>query len=92
MGDIERGEVWRLVTPILMHCNQILHIVFNLLMFRMLGTLIEVRRGTLRLAVLVLVSAAVSNYGQYQWMVRTDESGRSWACRASSTRSSATSG
>ncbi len=76
MGDIERGEVWRLMTPIFMHATRNpLHIVFNLLMFRMLGTLIEVRRGTLRLAVLVLVSAAVSNWGQYEWMVRRDEVG-----------------
>jgi GlpG protein len=70
LKDIERGEVWRLVTPALMHANPI-HILFNLLMFRQLGTLIEVRRGTLRLAVLLLVSAAISNYGQYLWDERT---------------------
>ncbi len=70
LKDIERGEVWRLFTPALMHANPI-HILFNLLMFRQLGTLIEVRRGTLRLAVLVLVSAAISNCGQYFWDERT---------------------
>ncbi len=70
LQDIERGEVWRLFTPALMHAG-VVHILFNMLMLRLLGTLIEVRRGTLRLAALILVSAAVSNYGQYEWMVRT---------------------
>jgi GlpG protein len=74
LRDIEHGEVWRLVTPSFMHGNP-LHIVFNLLWLRLLGTLIEVRRGTLRLAALVLVSAAVSNYGQYLWMERMDDVG-----------------
>jgi GlpG protein len=72
LADIKRGEVWRLVTPALMHGSPI-HLVFNLLMFRLLATLVEVRRGTLRLAVLVLVSAAVSDYGQYLWMERMDD-------------------
>ena len=34
--------------------------------------MIEVRRGTLRLAVLILISAVISNLGQYFWMERTD--------------------
>ncbi len=76
LADIRHGEVWRLVTPIFMHsAYNPLHIIFNLLWLRLLGTLIEVRRGTLRLAVLVLVSAAVSNYGQYLWMERMDDVG-----------------
>jgi GlpG protein len=74
LDDIRRGQVWRLVTPAFMHGNPI-HIVFNLLWLRMLGMLIEVRRGTLHLAVLVLVSAAVSNYGQYLWMERMGDPG-----------------
>jgi GlpG protein len=69
LDDIGRGQFWRLITPALMHANPI-HIVFNMLMFRQLATLIEVRRGTLRLAVLFLIAAAVSNYGQYLWMER----------------------
>jgi GlpG protein len=74
LADIERGEVWRLFTPALMHANPI-HILFNMMWLRYLGTLIEVRRGTLRLAILFLVSAAVSNYGQYLWMERVGEVG-----------------
>lgn len=69
LKNIERGEIWRLVTPALMHGRPI-HIIFNMLMLRYLGTMIEVRRGTLRLAILFLVSAAVSNYGQFWWMER----------------------
>jgi GlpG protein len=72
LSDIERGEVWRLFTPVLMHASP-LHLVFNMLWVRYLGTLIEVRRGTPRLAILLLVSAAVSNYGQYIWMERIDD-------------------
>jgi GlpG protein len=72
LAPIERGEVWRLFTPALMHVN-LVHIFFNLWWLHDLGTLIEVRRGTLRLAVLILVSAAISNYGQSLWYERMDE-------------------
>ena len=75
LGDIEHGEVWRLFTPGFMHVN-LIHIFFNMWWLRDLGTMIEVRRGTLRLAILVLVSAAISDYGQYLWMERMHEVGR----------------
>jgi len=71
LADILHGEVWRLVTPIFMHVN-VWHIFFNLLWLIALGTMIEVRRGTLRLAVLILISAVISNLGQYLWMDRTN--------------------
>jgi GlpG protein len=71
LNDIAHGEVWRLVTPILMH-GSILHILFNMWWLSALGTLIEVRRGTLRLAVLVLISAILSNLGQYFYNERSD--------------------
>jgi GlpG protein len=69
--DIRHGEIWRLVTPIFMHVGP-LHIVFNMWWLSALGTMIEIRRGTLRLAVLVLIAAVVSNLGQYTWMERND--------------------
>lgn len=71
LKEIRQGEVWRLVTPIIMHGNA-LHIFFNMWWLVSLGTLIEVRRGSLRLAILILVSAIVSNTGQYLWMERAD--------------------
>lgn len=67
LEDIQRGEVWRLITPTLMHAH-LLHIFFNLTMLQSFGTLIEVRRGTLRLLILYLVAAAMSDYGQFLWM------------------------
>jgi GlpG protein len=71
LSDILHGELWRLVTPIFMHGNPI-HIFFNMWWLVSLGTMIEARRGTLRLAGLVLIAAIVSNFGQYIWMERID--------------------
>ncbi len=62
--DIVHGEVWRLVTPIFLHFN-ILHLLFNMWALAALGSIIEYRRGTLTLALLVLLSAVVSNLGEY---------------------------
>ncbi len=59
-----RGEVWRLVTPILLHFHP-LHLFGNMMWVYYLGTAIEVRRGTMWLAVLVFGSAIISNLGQY---------------------------
>jgi len=61
---IDAGQVWRLVTPILIHFGP-WHLAFNMLMLYSLGSIVEVRRGTLRFGILVLVLAIVSNYGQY---------------------------
>jgi GlpG protein len=72
--DILAGQVWRLVTPIIMHINPV-HIFFNMWWLVALGTVIEVRRGTLRLAILILVAAIISNAGQFAWMERADPGG-----------------
>lgn len=61
---IARGQVWRLVTPALMHAN-IMHIAFNLYMTFQLGALVESRRGSWRFLLIVLATAALSNIGQY---------------------------
>jgi GlpG protein len=71
LNDIAHGEVWRLVTPIFMH-GSVLHILFNMWWLSALGTLIEVRRGTLRLAAIVMISAVLSNLGQYYYVERYD--------------------
>jgi GlpG protein len=62
--DILHGEVWRLITPIFLHFS-IIHILFNLWALAFLGTLIETRRGTGTLALLVFVSALSSNLGEF---------------------------
>ena len=61
--DIKRGELWRLITPIFVHLGMI-HLVFNMYWTYYFGSQIEGRRGTFRLALLVLVIAVVSNFAQ----------------------------
>ncbi|MDB6112208.1 MAG: rhomboid family intrarane serine protease, partial [Pedosphaera sp.] len=64
LPEIKHGEIWRLITPIFLHAN-FLHIFFNMLWLRDLGSMIEARRGALTFAILVLVFAVVSNLSQY---------------------------
>ena len=66
LSDIRSGQVWRLVTPIFLHFG-LLHIIFNMMWLRDLGSIIEVRRGTLRFVFIVLAIAVVSNFAQF-WM------------------------
>jgi GlpG protein len=62
--EVQRGQVWRLVTPIFIHFG-ILHLIFNLLWLKDLGTIIERRQGSLYLGLLVLAIAVLSNLGQF---------------------------
>lgn len=62
--EIRSGEVWRLISPMLIHMS-FLHIIFNMLWLRDLGGMIETVEGTGKLLALVVVSAAVSNWAQY---------------------------
>ena len=64
LAEVKGGQVWRLVTPIFLHFS-LMHILFNMMALVDLGGLIEMRKGTLRLAGLVLGSAIVSNLAQY---------------------------
>ncbi len=64
LPEVRHGEIWRLFTPVIMHANFI-HLLFNMLWFRDLGSLIEDRQSTGYLAGLVLVFALVSNLTQY---------------------------
>lgn len=63
--EIRHGQIWRLVTPIFLHFG-ILHILFNMLWLRDLGSIIEARKGTWRFALLVLTIAVVSNIAQFR--------------------------
>ena len=60
----KRGEVWRLVTPILIHYGPF-HLIFNMMWVYQLGSQIEARKGALALVVLVIVSAIPSNVLQF---------------------------
>lgn len=62
--EVRRGEIWRLFTPIFLHFG-FLHIFFNMLWLRDLGSMIEARKSSWFLLLLTLVLAATSNVGQY---------------------------
>jgi len=66
LPEIRHGQIWRLFTPIFLHGN-ILHILFNMLWLRDLGSMIEGRQSVLHLAVLVIVLAAFSNLAQFHF-------------------------
>lgn len=60
LGEIGKGQVWRLVTPVFLHFG-ILHLAFNMLWMWTLGRLIEPLLGRLRFALLILIIAICSN-------------------------------
>ncbi|HMP74478.1 MAG TPA: rhomboid family intramembrane serine protease [Kiritimatiellia bacterium] len=64
LPEIMSGEVWRLITPIFIHFGPI-HLLFNMLWLKDLGSAIEGRYGWRYLLVFTLVTAALSNVGQY---------------------------
>lgn len=61
--DILRGEVWRVFTPMFLHFGP-LHLLFNMMWMYSLGGILEVRKGSWRLLLLVLIIAGVSNFIQ----------------------------
>lgn len=64
LSAIAGGEVWRVVSPMLLHFGP-LHLIFNMLWLWTLGGAIEIRRGWPRYVLLVLTLAAVSNVAEY---------------------------
>lgn len=60
---MQSGEIWRLFSPDVLHFS-LLHIVFNLLMFWILGGQLEYRKGALALFVLIVVVSVISNVAQ----------------------------
>jgi membrane associated rhomboid family serine protease/TPR repeat protein len=57
---IRRGELWRLITSILVH-GDVLHLVFNLYWLWVFGTLLEQVFGPIKTAGLILLFAVFSN-------------------------------
>jgi GlpG protein len=61
---IRGGEVWRLITPVLLH-SDLIHIVFNMLWLLILGKQMELRLGIWRYLLFCLVVGVFSNTMQY---------------------------
>jgi GlpG protein len=64
LPEVRAGEFWRLCTPIFIHYGPI-HILFNMLWFYQLGSMIEARQNSLFLFIFIAVSAALSNLAEY---------------------------
>ncbi|HEV7281430.1 MAG TPA: rhomboid family intramembrane serine protease [Pirellulaceae bacterium] len=62
-GEISKGQIWRLVTPIFFHFS-ITHILFNMLWLYQLGGQIEDRVRAWRYVALVLFFAVAGNLAQ----------------------------
>jgi len=65
LPEIRHGQFWRLFTPIFLHFG-ILHIFFNMLWLRDLGSMIEAHKSRWLLPALVVVIAGTSNLAQYR--------------------------
>ena len=64
LQQIREGQIWRLVTPIFLHGGA-LHLIFNMYWLYILGTQVEVLKGTVRFGLIVLAIAVISNLAQF---------------------------
>ncbi len=64
LPEIRHGELWRLITPIFIHFSP-MHILFNMLWLRDLGSMVEGRQSSLHLLLLVVVIASASNVAEW---------------------------
>ena len=61
---IRQGQIWRLITPALLHAD-IFHILFNMLWLFVLGQQLEERMSPFRFILFMLIVGVVSNTFQY---------------------------
>ena len=59
-----KGQIWRIITPIFLHFG-LLHIIFNMYWLYYLGGGLEGRLGLGRMLGFIILSALISNLGQY---------------------------
>jgi len=64
LPEVRSGQVWRLVTPMFIHFS-LLHILFNMLWLKDLGSMVERRQSSWMLIAVVLATSAAGNLAQY---------------------------
>jgi GlpG protein len=64
LPEVRAGQWWRLITPIFIHFGP-LHLLFNMMWLYQLGCMIEARQGTLKLALLVVVTGIGPMLAEY---------------------------
>ncbi|MGL5949222.1 MAG: rhomboid family intramembrane serine protease GlpG [Aeromonas sp.] len=64
LAALASGELWRYVTPVLLHFS-VLHLVFNALWWWYLGGQIELKVGMGKLLLLLLVGAVLPNVAEF---------------------------
>lgn len=62
--EIQRGEIWRILTPIFLHFS-IFHILFNCLWMKDLSKIFENTLGSRNFFFLILCIGVISNFAQY---------------------------
>jgi len=60
LRSLSKGEVWRVVTPVLLHGSS-MHLIFNMMWLYQLGGVLEGRLGRWRFLALMLAIAVISN-------------------------------
>jgi len=63
-STLSSGQWWRLITPVFLHFG-IMHLVFNSLWIWVLGEMIERNQGQVKLILLIVFTALVSNSAQF---------------------------
>jgi GlpG protein len=66
LEGILSGQVWRIITPILIHYGPI-HILFNMMALYFLGAQLEARLGPVRYLSILFAIGVISNGGEFVW-------------------------
>lgn len=63
LASLQRGEVWRLATPMFLHLG-VFHLLFNMYWLFIFGSQIENRYGSFWYGLLIIAAAMISNFVQ----------------------------
>ena len=67
---LAKGDFWRLLTPIFLHFS-LLHIIFNSVILWEFGRRIEIAKGSLYIALLIVIIGVIANVAQYMAQANT---------------------